>query len=320
MSQEKSHDIHDYMKQIHDEISADYQRIQKRAVDDPGTAGDQAEEDWAKLLREWLPSCFTVVTKGRIIGYSGIVSPQIDVLVLSESYPSKLHSKKIYLAAGIVAAFECKTTLKASHIKEAVETARKVKNLFDVREGSPYKELHSPIIYGLLSHSHSWKNEKSNPAKNILKKLETSSETVVEHPREQIDLLCVADLGVFSVAKTTYIGPKNVPNYTETVANIYGKEGAATTSFLAYLSGVDGQVDTFVPVGALLTHLLNKMARENVGMRALAKYFTLTNCSGSGTGFMSIWSLDIYTPTVIEGFGEKLSNGKDWDEWGGAFP
>ena len=67
MTKQKSHDLYDFMLQISDEMSAEYNRIQMRATEDPGTAGDQGEENWAEVLREWLPRTYEVVTKGRII-------------------------------------------------------------------------------------------------------------------------------------------------------------------------------------------------------------------------------------------------------------
>ena len=157
MSNEKSHDLHDFMRQLSNEMAAEYDRIQKRATEDPGTAGDQGEENWAELLRGWLPRTYAVVTKGRIISADGRTSPQVDVLVLKDVYPERLLDKKLYLAAGVAAAFECKTTLTAAHIAKAVQTCVIIKDLYPVREGSPYKELHAPIVYGLLAHSHSWK-------------------------------------------------------------------------------------------------------------------------------------------------------------------
>ena len=85
MAQQKTHDLYDFMRQISAEMSAEYDRIQKRATEDPGTAGDQGEENWAALLRDLLPRNFEVVTKGRIISQDGDTSPQIDVLVLKSS-------------------------------------------------------------------------------------------------------------------------------------------------------------------------------------------------------------------------------------------
>lgn len=93
------------MSQISDDIAAEYKRIRARAAEDPGTAGDQGEENWATLLRGWLPSQYQVVTKGRLISHNGTTSPQVDVIVLKPSYPPKLLDKKLYLAAGVAAAF-----------------------------------------------------------------------------------------------------------------------------------------------------------------------------------------------------------------------
>jgi len=150
-----NHDIHDFVSNSQRDLQAEYIRIQKRATEDPGTAGDQGEENWATLLRQWLPGYFHIVTKGRILADSGYTSPQVDVIVLHPSYPKILLDKKLYLSGGVAAVFECKITITASHVKEAVETSSILKRALPIRTGSPYKELHSGIIYGLLAHSHS---------------------------------------------------------------------------------------------------------------------------------------------------------------------
>ncbi len=110
------HDLHDFMSSVTKEMADDYNRIQKRVKEAPGTSGAQGEENWAALLRDWLPPIYQVVTKGRILSHTGIPSPQVDILVLKPTYPKKLIEKKIYIAGGVAAAFECKTTLKKQHI------------------------------------------------------------------------------------------------------------------------------------------------------------------------------------------------------------
>jgi hypothetical protein len=137
----EAHDIHDFVIAAQKEIGQEYYRIQKRASEDPGTAGDQGEENWATLFRNWLPSYFHVVTKGRILTESGYASPQLDLIVLTPAYPGILLDKKLYLAGGVVAAFECKTTLKAEHVTDALETSVALRQNLPKREGSPYKEL-----------------------------------------------------------------------------------------------------------------------------------------------------------------------------------
>jgi hypothetical protein len=307
------------MRQISAEMSAEYARIQMRATEDPGTAGDQGEENWAELLREWLPRSYEVVTKGRIISQEGVTSPQIDVLVLKGAYPKKLLNKKLYLAAGVAAAFECKTTLKASHVSEAVENCVKIKSLYPDRTGTPYRELHSPLVYGLLAHSHSWKGEGSTPDRNIEQKLQEVDGLHVSHPRQQLDLLCVADLAAWTSSKTTFVGPRQNPNWSA-MASVYGPNGSATSAFMGRARTYPQQAEQFTPIGVLISYISQKLAWEDPLLRDLADYYRITNIAGSGMGYVRMWPSSIYSeeirPRVEAGM---LSSGKPWDEWAVAF-
>ncbi|MEI7636245.1 MAG: DUF6602 domain-containing protein [Syntrophus sp. (in: bacteria)] len=320
MTQQKKHDLYDFMQQISAEMSAEYNRIQMRATEDPGTAGDQGEENWAELLRDWLPRTYEVVTKGRIISQQGETSSQIDVLVLKGAYPKKLLNKKLYLAAGVAAAFECKTTLKASHITEAMENCAKIKRLYPNRTGTPYKELHAPLVYGLLAHSHSWKGENSKPEENIEQKLFDVDSEYIDHPRLQLDILSVADLAAWTSSKMTFLGPRQVPDWTSIMAPIYGPNGSATSGYIGHTRGHEQQVDQFTPIGVLISYLSQKLAWENQSLRDLADYYRITNIAGSGKGYMRMWPSSIYSDEIrsrVEA--GMLSNGKAWDEWHVAF-
>ena len=72
----QGHELLQLMRQATDTMAAEYQRIRARSREDPGTAGDEGEENWAELLRLWLPSSYHVTTKGRVLSSSGIASPQ----------------------------------------------------------------------------------------------------------------------------------------------------------------------------------------------------------------------------------------------------
>ena len=322
----KGHDLFDFMSQISQEMSSEYERIQKRATEDPGTAGDQGEENWAELLRDWLPSGCQVVTKGRIISHDGKTSPQIDVLVLKSSYPKKLLNKKIYLAAGVAAAFECKVTLKASHITEALENCIVIKSLFTSRKGSPFKELNVPITYGLLAHSHCWKGERSTPIENIENKLLEEDIRLVKHPRQMIDLICVADLGAWAASKKSFL----VNNQSferiglSAPTNESGQTPIAITAYIGYTNKFDNQLAHFRPVGALILQLFHKLAWESEDYRSLADYYQETYLGGSGSGRIREWMNDIYSQefqTKLErnllGIERSIfSSGElGWDEW-----
>lgn len=316
---QKSHDLYDFMHQISNEMAAEYNRIQMRATEDPGTAGDQGEENWAELLRDWLPRTYEVVTKGRIISQEGVTSPQIDVLVLKGEYPKRLLNKKLYLAAGIAAAFECKITLKASHIVEAVKNCAIIKSLYSKRTGTPYKELHSPLVYGVLAHSHGWKGEASTPEENIEQRLRDADTLHTSHPRLQLDLLCVADLAAWISSKITFFGPRQTRDWS-TMASVYGVNGSATSSYIGFTRTHEQQVIQFTPIGVLISFLSQKLAWENPLLRDLADYYRITNIAGSGKGYMRMWPSSIYSDEIrprVEAC--QLSNGRPWDEWAVGF-
>jgi hypothetical protein len=161
---DKTHDLALLIQQATAELTAEYRRIQARVAEDPGTAGDQGEENWATLLRKWLPAGFHVRTKGRIIGVDGSASPQVDVLVLSPSYPVGLLDKKLYLAAGVVAAFECKLTLRRDHIRKVVKNSVALGKIS--RQGGSSGRH---IIYGILAHSHVVPAKRDSPGIHLEK-------------------------------------------------------------------------------------------------------------------------------------------------------
>jgi len=321
-SGEKGHDLHDFMSQSSLEMVSEYNRIQKRATEDPGTAGDQGEENWATLLRGWLPRTYEVVTKGRIISQEGIMSPQIDILVLKDSYPRKLLGKKVYLAAGVAAAFECKVTLRSLHIKDTIENCFKVKSLFPAREGSPYKELHSPIVYGLLAHSHSWKGKNSDPTVNIERKLTCENKNYIDHPRKSLDLVCVADLAAWTLSLIARINPVSPPGWNHDAPKP-DPDGKALTVYLRHAINRSNQVDQhFHPIYILISYLSQKLAWEHSELRSLANYYLATNISGSEKLKMKEWDYGIYsshTRREIE-WGARLVDGVLWDEWSIHFP
>ena len=309
---DKKHDLHDFMVQVTQEMATEYDRIQKRATEDPGTAGDQGEENWRELLQGWLPPKYSVVTKGRIIGADGGTSGQVDVLILKDSYPEKLLNKKLYLAAGVAAAFECKTTLKAAHIEQAVQTSAEIKSLYPARKGTPYKELHPSVIYGLLAHSHVWKGPNSTPEENISKALHESDERYAQHPRDSLDILCVADLTSWTSSRVALaIFPGN-----ESLSAIFGPQGSVISSFNRQKTS-DSHGNTFTPIGRLISYLSRRLAWEDPSLRSLAAYYRAVNLGDSGGGAQRRWAPNIYSDEVRREMmaGGLRENTFQWDEW-----
>ena len=323
MQDNNIHDLVDFMRQVSDEMASEYERIRKRTLEDPGTAGDQGEENWASLLRDWLPSTYEVVTKGRIIGEDGRTSPQVDVVVLKDVYPNRLLDKKLYLANGVAAAFECKTTLRAEHIERAVENGVKIKHLFPARTGTLYRELHAPILYGLLAHSHDWKSPASRPKDNVTEKLLESDQSYVSHPRESLDFLCVADLGTWALTKLSLL-PSDAVNRTRELGYAVPSgpqyaTGLAWTAYMGQAIEADSHQAGFTPIGSLIAGLSRKLAWENPSLRQLAEYYPKTGIGGSGSGTTRFWApSSIYTEETHAQLPARLS-GDQWSEWSSDF-
>ena len=314
------HELHTFMKQLTDEISAEYNRIHKRAPEDPGTAGDEGEENWAEILRGWLPRTYEVVTKGRILGSDGRASSQVDVLVLKDSYPEKLLNKKVYLAAGVAAAFECKTTLRACHIEQAMRTGTEIKSLYPKRTGSPYREIHSDIVYGLLAHAHSWNAPQSTPVVNIDRVLRQSDQKYVTHPSEGLDVLCVASLAAWSSSKLALAGPFPSSGRDSRLAVLFGKDGSAISVYS--LQGKSSfEENKVTPIGMLISYLSMRLAWENPSLRSLADYYRAVDIAGYGGGEYRKWPASIYSKDVYQ----KMRSGKfggsknKWSEWDNTY-
>ncbi len=314
------HDIHDFIRKAQGDLQAEYVRIQKRAAEDPGTAGDQGEENWAALFKQWLPNYFQVITKGRILTDSGYASPQLDVLILLPSYPRILLDKKLYLSGGVAAAFECKTTLTAAHVKEAVATSAALKAALPRRNGSPYKELYAEIIYGLLSHSHSWKGENSHPIVNVENALWAADSELVHHPRESIDFISVSDLATWQTMKQTFTNPALTSN-NAALRRFFGAEGFSATGYSCHAIGGDHQKQYFSPIGTLLSGMFSQLAWRFSDMRRMEEYFRKVDLAGTGAGWMRKWPIEIYSNGIRNRVRHgPLSSSSAFDEWQNIFP
>ena len=315
------HELEVFLRQDLAEISSEYNRIRARAAEDPGTAGDEAEENWADLLRAWLPNSYKVVTKGRVLGVDGKASPQVDVIVLHGSYPDRLLSKKVYLVHGVAAVFECKATLKGKHVAEAAETAKAVRDLSGARSGTPYRDLVSPPLFGVLAHSHVWKKDGSTPRENVDDAL-AASLLAATHPRELIDLVCVADLGCWNLIHLTYLGRTVMGDMWSELRSKYGlpEEGGCMSSYSRWDPKSDQPEPN--PVAVLVSLIFQRLAWEDSSLRSMADYFRLAGLWGASQGRMNPWPLSsVFSPEV----GRKLlagssTNGEAWSEWSVNLP
>ncbi|WP_406837322.1 DUF6602 domain-containing protein [Streptomyces sp. AHU1] len=252
-----------YFKQATMEMQLEYERIRARAAEDPGTAGDEGEENWASLFRKWLPGDLQIATKGRVLCGSGEATDQVDIVALSPSYPPGMLNKKMHLASEVMAIFECKATLKAQHIDKTIESASRAKEAI-------YKAHGKEVIYGLVAHSHSWGAETSKVIGRISDKLAEASNVHVRHPNNSLDFVCIADLGSWTLRMQwdeEYYGPGVVSYYSgPSLSSINGKNGADTS-----------------PIGRMITYVLRRLSYHDEKYRGLASYFGMSGLEGVGS-------------------------------------
>jgi hypothetical protein len=192
------------------DMQSEYDRIRGRTQEDPGTAGDEGEETWAALLRDWLPESYRVVTRGRLLAANGSAGPQLDVLVLRPGYPIRLINKKLYLVGGVAAVFECKNTLTAAHVKNAFLQARAINGLSSERSGTPFMEAVPERYFGVLAHSASWTSVPDDQRSHVDGLLQQGL-TEVAGMKNCPSLICVADLGCWDIMRLVYDGPGVMP-------------------------------------------------------------------------------------------------------------
>lgn len=318
-------ELRSYVEQAAIEMRNEYERIQRRVSEDPGTAGDEGEVNWAELLKRWLPQHYHVRTKGRVLGSLGAASKQVDVIVLYPEYPTGLLEKKLYLASGVAAVFECKLTLRQEHLASTVARAAEFQDSLGLRSGSPRKEMFGPIAYGLLAHSHEWKRPNSEPARNVDEGLREADQAIVNHPRQMLDFVCVSDLGAWTAHKSCLFGGPRAQAHQRSDDF---PSGYALTSFMersvrieerhSRTNGAEEFDTKALAIGEFLTSLLARLAYEDTRLQAVA--WSLRGGQFSRTGMAQCRAWDV-TRVLSDRVCQRLlaQNPQEsmtvWDEW-----
>ncbi|HZB29333.1 MAG TPA: DUF6602 domain-containing protein [Streptosporangiaceae bacterium] len=289
------HELHIFLDQVAAEMRAEYERIYLRSREDPGTAGDEGESNWATLLADWLPEDIYVSPKGRILAADGTASPQLDVVLLAGDYPRKLRQKKLYLAGGVLAAFECKNTLRKAHLAKLFSNAKAIRALSPQQEGNFYGEAFSPILYGLLAHSHEWESDRAAEViDGEIRRLHAAS----SHPADLPAVISVSDLHtwehMYTPLRPRVLADDQELEYMKSMD--VGKWSYYTRSdFMRwmplgreYAPGEGPQIakDRPNPIGELILYLLRHLSHKNRSGIRMADYYQKVGLSG-GVGNIS---------------------------------
>lgn len=257
------------------------------------------------------------------IDHEGNASPQVDVLILSLSYPLSLRNKKLYFAGGVVAAFECKLTLKNSHLLKAFKTSATIKTMVPPRIGTPYEELHQPIIYGILAHAH----ESAKPDMESLFKIQNTihkyhskwmsqvlpNSPALCHPRYHLDLICISNIATIHLTQSICMGPI----IDDERRDSFGDDplGGLVTSYMAEWETVEDPFDKRGYVlGWLIAYITNRLAFEDPALRPFAEYLTKLGVWG-GTGPIIAWPHNVFADDVARKLIDNGCEDETWSMW-----
>lgn len=246
-------------------LAEDYVRARNRYVESHGASNQEAghigEAGWRRVLEQWLPPQYHVGTRKYLVADSragAALSKEVDLIVYHPSYPQGFRDQPHVLASGVVAAFSVKMTLDAAGIREACESAAELRALMPTPDRTLRDELISPILFGVLAHSHAWQGATSRPAANIERVLQ---EYAPRNPRESVDVVCVADLGCWT--RLTLVMLDHL------LAAIQTQSGGAVVDSPHVSDGLfSNEADP--PLGVLVAHVIGRFAKFDPTLRPIA--------------------------------------------------
>ncbi|MGH3524908.1 MAG: hypothetical protein ACRDU4_19290, partial [Mycobacterium sp.] len=221
------------------------------------------------------------------------------------SYPRQLRERSTVLASGVVAAFSVKLTLDAEGLTEAINAAQQLRRLLPGHPAHTVRDqLFSPIMYGVLAHSHAWKGENSKPTENIENRLR---EQAAANPREQLDIVCVADLASWFRA-VFVIAEQMITDLNQ--AGISDEPHVQDVMFREHSSDAnDAQ-----PLGGLIYALLRQLSLFDPTIRPIADGMRRVATGSRQGDVRTRWPLaEALSPETLDGIRRGLWSLPEWE-------
>jgi len=201
--------------------------------------------------------------------------------------------------------------------------------------------LGNPIIYGLLAHSHVWSQKKLMHLNRVDNYLWNINLNIIQHPREMLDLVCVADTASWLAVRLingktkgdgdlTYHweAPDHDPAWEQAKKEPIFQTGTTLAGYKCHspthLS--DPGYSGLTPIGVMITYLLERLAWEDPSIRSLVNHFYRSGLMVPGQGLVRYWNpAEVYTEQVKKRVLSGLERGLDvklgggWNEWATEF-
>lgn len=253
---------------IQAEIAEDFSSARLAHGEDIQRAGHEGESTWADLFAKWLPPGYGVGVRKYIIGPDQSAKPfETDIVIFEPAYPQHLRYRTKIHAAGVAAAFSVKLTARADHCREVGLWASGLAALGVPDESTLEGQLLSTFPTGFLAHSHAL---GADPVEKLKVGFDQISANAA-HPRELVDLVCVADVGTLVCNRIAYI------NYEQT--------GPQT---LTHYVSMDDK-ESYGAVAHLLVSLFSLLGRTNPSLKKLALGLSAETLTGHGVGHQTVW-------------------------------
>lgn len=272
---------HRWLAAVGDDIQREYEAARAAAEGTRQHSGKSIqrrghlyESLWRRLLLGWLPPTYEIATRKYLVlgdaSGGSRLSREVDLVVFNPNYPRHLRDRSEILVSGVVAAFSVKGQLTKPLLSTAVTEASTLRRGISQVDGHIVGELVSPLLFGVLASTYK-SSTKESAEFEILDVLESASGAST-HPRENIDLVCVADLDC-------WFRLLQVSRQSSTASHHY---------FDLWMCSTDDNDDDFYhPVAALIAALWAKLAARDRALSAISEQFRSSRTAGSygGVGF-----------------------------------
>jgi hypothetical protein len=257
---------------IQTEIEEDYADAQATHKEDIQRSGHEGESTWADLLAKWLPPAYGVGLRKYVIGTDDAYKPfETDIVIFEPAYPQHLRYRTKVHAGGVAAAFSVKLTARKKHINEMAAWAASLSGLSHPDQTTVEGQLLPGFPTGFLAHSH---DLGSDPIGTLSDGFDDASDAA-SHPRELLDLVCIADAGTLACQRMSYI---SMSSFDPTQADF---------SMSSYLRMNDNK--GYGAVAHFIVSLYGLLGRKDPSLLKLATQLGHETETGQGQGKMTKW-------------------------------
>lgn len=269
---------------IQAEIEEDYGDAQATHKEDIQRSGHEGESTWADLLAKWLPPTYGVGLRKYIIGTDDGPKPfETDIVIFEPAYPEHLRYRTKVHAGGIAAAFSVKLTARKKHINEMAKWAANLSRLGHPDQTTVEGQLLPGFPTGFLAHSH---DLGSDPIGTLSDGFDGASEAA-SHPRELLDLVCVADAGTLACRRTPCLP----------ISSLYPAQADFSMSTYVRMNDDKG----YGAVAHFIVSLYGLLGRNDPSLRKLATQLGHETETGQGRGKTTQWDpAVVFTSEFLE--------------------